>query len=173
MSTIEEIKEEIRDLKEEIKAFEQEMEELKKLEASKKLSKPFRWRAKNGDRYFYVDEHWESCIEKEGEFALDDWNHRIGNYHQTEEEAEAYKEYLESRYVIEQDAGGYKFNKDKDNYYGLYDIADKEVDWNYTDDFYYIGTIYFESEEAITESQTKHPKEWLAYVTYGLPKGDK
>lgn len=92
----------------------------------------------------------------------------IGNYFETEEEAEKYLEYLKAKAIIKQDTKGFKPNwqdADEDKWCGVWDIIHKEISahitWYGQED-----SIYFKSKEDIEESFKKHPEEWKAYLTY-------
>lgn len=151
--------------------IEEIQKEIAKLEAEKeRLEKPPRWRAKPGECY-YSFYYGVANKRVEGEDVGTDNSYYLNlNYFKKKSECESFGAYLKARYIIEKDAGGYKFDKDLGNYYGIYDVESNEVIWSYDTDYYIQGKIYFESEESITESQIKHPKEWLTYVTYGLPE---
>ena len=98
----------------------------------------------------------------------------IGNYFETEEEAEKYLEYLKAKEVIKQDAKGVHFDWtgiSRVKYYGVWnckpDILNEQLGLEYrktiTDR---ASTIYFNSKEDIKESFKKHPKEWMEYLSY-------
>lgn len=92
----------------------------------------------------------------------------IGNYFETEEEAEKYLEYLKAKAIIKQDAKGFKpdwKNKTQAKYFGCWDslMERKRFDYEYT---FKNSEIYFQSEEDIKESFKKHPEEWKTYLTY-------
>ena len=92
----------------------------------------------------------------------------IGNYFETEEEAEKCIAYLKAKVVLKQDTGGFKPDWEdmgELKYYGYWDCNVDEVDFGYT---YADRTpdIYFQSEEDIKESFKKHPDEWKTYLTY-------
>lgn len=152
--------------------IEEIQEEIAKLEAEKEqLEKPPRWRAKKDGEYFYVDDKGYVYTINEWGDSTDEWLYSIGNYFQTKAEALAYKEYLKAKIVIRKDAGGYRFNRNNNNYVGRYYICNHSIGYHfYTDAIYESDAIYFQSEKDIKESQDKHRKEWLAYVTYGLPE---
>lgn len=92
----------------------------------------------------------------------------IGNYFETEEEAEKYLEYLKAKEVIKQDIKGFKpnwRNKTQAKYFGCWDslMERKRFDYEY---IFKNSEIYFQSEEDIKESFVKHPEEWKTYLTY-------
>lgn len=149
-------------------------EQLKKIIADaeaeiKQIDERPRWSADHYNIYWHVTDG--KCIDTlDYGLDIDNWRYKISNHFQTEEEALAYKEYLESRYVIEQDAGGYKFKTGNDNFFGICDFQPVQPSFNNSVWAYEPDAIYFQSEKDIKESQDKHPKEWLTYVTYGLPE---
>ena len=90
----------------------------------------------------------------------------IGNYFETEEEAEKYLEYLKAKEVIKQDAKGVHFDWtdiSRVKYYGVWnckpDILNEQLGLEYrktiTDR---ASTIYFNSKEDIEESFKKTPQ---------------
>ena len=92
----------------------------------------------------------------------------MGNYFETELEAEAYIDYLLVREVIKEDTKGFEPNWQnayEQKYYG---------EWNFNDRTPHIGLstnfkkpqIYFKTVEDIQESFKKHSKEWKRYLTY-------
>ena len=92
----------------------------------------------------------------------------IGNYFETEEEAEKYLEYLKAKAIIKQDAKGFKpdwKNDDEKKYYGFWDFEENKADWMLVC-VSRGAEIYFESIEIIEESFKKHPEEWKTYLIY-------
>lgn len=92
----------------------------------------------------------------------------IGNYFETEEEAEKYLEYLKAKAVIKQDTKGFKpdwNNDDENKYLGFWDLDEDKLDW-LPRNIFIEATIYFKSREDIEESFNKHPEEWKTYLTY-------
>lgn len=92
----------------------------------------------------------------------------IGNYFETEEEAEKYLEYLKAKAVIKQDTKGFKPNwsdKEQYKYYGYWDSRKHRPIWN-MNNVAKVANIYFESRQLLEESFEKHPKEWKVYLTY-------
>lgn len=120
-------------------------------------------------KYYYIGSmgHVESAEYKGWEVSLK-LRKSIGNYFETEEEAEKYLEYLKSKEVIKKDAKGFKpdwKNKTQAKYFGCWDslMERKRFDYEYT---FKNSEIYFQSEEDIKESFEKHPEEWKAYLLY-------
>ncbi|MDO4868046.1 MAG: hypothetical protein Q4A23_00050 [bacterium] len=92
----------------------------------------------------------------------------IGNYFETEEEAEKYLEYLKAKEVIKQDTEGFKPDwniVDGKKYYGVWDFEENKPDWRIAYTIKGVD-IYFKSRKDILESFEKHPKEWKTYLTY-------
>jgi len=130
------------------------------------------WRAKQGEEYWYLEDEGTPSPDEEAGYYADDWRYNTGNYFQTEEAILAYKEYLEAKAVITKDAGGYEWALGGNNYYGYYDVDDKEVRLNDCLHTYTPDTIYFKDSDSIEESQENHSKEWEIYTKYKLPKGE-
>lgn len=91
----------------------------------------------------------------------------IGNYFETEEEAEKYLEYLKAKAIIKQDAKGFKpdWNDDETKYSGYWGYFYEKFNSTSTC-LVKDTTIYFKSEEDIKESFEKHPEEWKTYLNY-------
>lgn len=92
----------------------------------------------------------------------EDDSYAIGNYFKTEEEAEAYKEYLIARQVLLDDAKGGEFIPYKVLYYAVYMVPALRGEWriesvgnNYTPDM-----IYFKNEESLEKSLEEHKEQW-------------
>lgn len=92
----------------------------------------------------------------------------VGNYFDTEEEAEKYLEYLKAKEVIKQDAKGFKpdwKNPSQKRFFGYYNLIDKKLCYfNAGENME--SKIYFGPKEDIKESFEKHPEEWKTYLTY-------
>lgn len=120
-------------------------------------------------KYYYIGSmgHVESAEYKGWELSLK-LRKSIGNYFETEEEAEKYLEYLKAKAIIKEDTKGFKPNwqdTDEDKWCGVWDIIHKEVSTHIT----WYGqedSIYFKSKEDVEESFENHPEEWKAYLTY-------
>ena len=65
-----------------------------------------RWRGKHNERYWCVDGRGGVYCSTEDGHSVDDYRFDTGSYFKTEEEAEAYKEYIIARQVILDDAEG-------------------------------------------------------------------
>ena len=91
----------------------------------------------------------------------------VGNYFETEEEAEEYLEYLKAKAIIKQDTKGFKpdwsdYNQPKYFYYrGLDGLTFQDVYFSRKE-----TTIYFATKDDIDKSFEKHRKEWKTYLTY-------
>lgn len=99
--------------------------------------------------------------------AMEKWRIKTGNIFKTKEEAEAHKEWLEAKAVIQEDAGWWEpdwSNTDNRKWYGYYRFGCNIVAtiWTYINK--HAETIHFPSEEAIEASQKKHRAEWLIYL---------
>ena len=120
-------------------------------------------------KYYYIGSmgHIETAEAKGWELSLK-LRKLMGNYFETELEAERYIDYLLAKEVIKEDAKG--FEPDWDNgwqkkHYGYYNIMGNTLggDVEYTQKK---STIYFQSEDDLQASFKKHRKEWKTYLTY-------
>ena len=120
-------------------------------------------------KYYYIGSmgHIESAEAKGRELSLR-LRKMMGNYFETELEAEAYIDYLLAKEVIKKDAKGFEPNftniKEK-KYYGFWDFESGKQKWN----FLHITkepNIYFKTLDNILDSFENHPKEWKTYLTY-------
>lgn len=123
---------------------------------------------KEPKKYYYILDIWGVYNEKYEVESLLKNRKEIGNYFETEEEAEKYLEYLKAKTIIKQDTKGFKPNwedKDEDRFMGCWDFKRKRTRFDYGDAFK-TPEIYFKSREDISESFAKHPEEWKTYLTY-------
>lgn len=91
----------------------------------------------------------------------------VGNYFETEEEAEKYLEYLKAKAIIKQDAKGFKpdWHNDKAKYFGYLYGEDNGLYYG-TSYFNRSADIFFKSKNDIEESLEQHSEEWKTYLTY-------
>ena len=92
----------------------------------------------------------------------------IGNYFETEEEAEKYLAYLKAKEVIKQDTEGFKpdwKNTSQKRFFGYFNLIDKTL-CHFDIGENMESKIFFRYEEDIEESFKKHPEEWKTYLTY-------
>ena len=118
MDNLEEIKKQISELQSKVAKLEDE---------SKEEKKGKRWRARRNNRYFYVDKYGKADDTLEINDREDDFRYKTRNYFKTEEEAEEYKEVMNT-------------------YYDLMDLAEElnngeKIDWNDNQQCKY--TIYY------------------------------
>jgi hypothetical protein len=158
------------ELQTKINELQEQLDELKETKGEKPVPQCKRWRAKKNGMYWSVDSYGKVIEVNDGGLAYDNWQYKTGNYFQIKQEAQAYKDYLEAKYVIECDAGGYEWIFGEGNYCGMYNGEDKQVDIGGACMAYRPDNIYFEPIEAIEKSQQDHPEEWLTYLTYGMPR---
>ena len=92
----------------------------------------------------------------------------VGNYFETEEEAEKYLEYLKAKEVIKQDTEGFEpdwSNPSQKRFFGYFNLIDKTLcHFNIGENME--SKIFFGSREDIEESFKKHREEWKIYLTY-------
>lgn len=119
---------------------------------------------------YHINDHGDSisCIMVGSLPSSEHYLKKIGNYFETEEEAEKYLEYLKAKTIIKQDTKGFKpnwNNEGEKKFFGSWNFQRKEVYWNYEYINKYVE-IYFKTNEDIEESFEKHPEEWKTYLTY-------
>lgn len=118
MDNLEDLKKQISELQSKVAKIENE---------SKEEKKGKRWRARINDTYFFVDDSGDVDSCHESNFDEDNYSYKTRNYFKTEEEAEEYKEVMNT-------------------YYDLIDLAEElnngeKIDWNDNQQCKY--TIYY------------------------------
>ena len=91
MDNLEEIKKQISELQSKVAKLENE---------SKEEKKGKRWRAKINDTYFYINDAGYVDVSHENNDSFDEYRFKTRNYFKTEEEAEEYKEVMNTYYDL-------------------------------------------------------------------------
>lgn len=122
MDNLEELKKQISELQSKVAKLENE---------SKEEKKGKRWRAEMGKKYYYIIGNAEVDSDNESLVGLDNYRYKTRNYFKTEEEAEEYKEVMNT-------------------YYDLMDLAEElnngeKIDWNDNQQCKY--TIFYDFED--------------------------
>lgn len=128
-------------------------------------SKNKRWRAKENGGHYFVDDWGDVDYNYDAGFPPSTFRYNIGNYFKTEEEAEAYKEYLLAKQVLLDDAKGGKWAKDGSNWHASYDVIRWVSYWSYN---YNPGQIYFKDEESLEKSLEEHKDQWEIVRKYEM-----
>ena len=128
-------------------------------------SKNKRWRAKENGGHYFVDDWGDVDYNYDAGFPPSTFRYNIGNYFKTEEEAEAYKEYLLAKQVLLDDAKGGKWAKDGSNWHASYDGIRWVSYWSYN---YNPGQIYFKDEESLEKSLEEHKDQWEIVRKYEM-----
>lgn len=125
-----------------------------------------RWRAENGGEYYCVEIYGVVNPKYEDGRSIDDGRYNIGNYFQTEEEAQALADYLKALAIVRDDAKGFvpdwldggqaKVYIGYSHYQGGLSIGEA---W-YDEDTGVFGLPYFATKEDAEASIDKHEKEW-------------
>ena len=128
-----------------------------------------RWRAKEVERYWYVQDDGgvaETCDIWAG---IDDEHYEFGNYFKTEEEAQKASDWLKAFAVLRDDTKGFKpdwENDEQNKWCVLYDHGRGRLreDW-----YVYLqgGVIYFATRDDALESIKAHEREWLTFLNCG------
>ena len=133
-------------------------------------SKNKRWRAKENGGYYFVDDWGDVDYNYDAGVPPSTFRYNIGNYFKTEEEAEAYKEYLLAKQVLLDDAKGGKWAKDGNNWCAYYDYDFNR--WikhsDYPDNLQIISTIYFQSRGGLEQSLKEHKDQWEIVRKYEM-----
>lgn len=128
-------------------------------------SKNKRWRAKENGGHYFVDDWGDVDYNYDAGFPPSTFRYNIGNYFKTEEEAEAYKEYLLAKQVLLDDAKGGKWAKVGSNWHASYDVIRWVSYWSYN---YNPGQIYFKDEESLEKSLEEHKDQWEIVRKYEM-----
>ena len=94
----EELEEKIEELTQELKELDKKIEEL--TQELGKTEENKRWRAREKSEYYSVNVLMEVCLDEDYDGETDKCLYKTRNYFKTEEEAEAYKKYLEIKYKL-------------------------------------------------------------------------
>ena len=133
-----------------------------------------RWRAKDGEPYFYVNHDAGVLSSREDLCPVDNDRHRLGNYFQTKEEAQAHVNYLKAIAVVREDAKGFEpdWSDNEQPKFNVHYWHKKEIllisDLYQFEDNGVFGLPYFETEEDARASIDKHKKEWE--TIFGIEK---
>lgn len=84
-------------LKELKKKYEELGKEIERLEKQKENT---RWRAKNEEDYYFIDEEGEIISIYENNDIIDEYNYKTRNYFKTEKEAQRHLDYLNTYYEL-------------------------------------------------------------------------
>lgn len=126
-----------------------------------------RWRAKEDYKYWHID----SCgqVDYCWEFVDNgDDSYAIGNYFKTEEEAEAYKEYLIARQVLLDDAKGGKFIEGGKNWHAFYNTTSETYAIASGMSYYFPGVVCFKNGGSLYKSLKEHEEQWEIVRKYEM-----
>ena len=167
MDNLESLKEKQEELENELKELGIQIEELEKQEI-KKSDK--RWRAENGGRYYYIDTNGETSVRTVTDIRYedDDDSYNVGNYFQTQEEAERVIEKIKiytrlkdlALRLNKSEEIDWKENKQA-KYYIYYDYEDGKLSCSYSCKYKDVGQIYCLAENFLDIAKLKIGKENL------------
>lgn len=123
------------------------------------------WRAKEGERYWFVQNDGEVYDDYELKVGTDDRRYRLGNYFKTEEEAQKAADWLRAFAILRDDTKGFKPDwKDEDQKKWLvtYNHDDGTVSPNYCYNTQE-SVLYFATRADAEESIKAHEREWRTY----------
>lgn len=128
-----------------------------------------RWRAKYGEKYWYVGDNGGIYLTTEEGHKADNYRFGFGNYFKTAGEAYAYRKYLLARQTLLDDAKNEKYNANKDYYYTYFDY---ELNgWEIiseTNKCLTPNMIYFYFYEDLQKSLEIYKEEWEVVRKYEI-----
>lgn len=127
-------------LKETTKALGKEIEALKNKPTSG------RWRADETAGYFHVCPAGSVEYSLESGNIFDEFQHAMGNYFKTKEEAEKYKKKLIAEQELKDLAEGWEYRHQEDDYYIAYNTNDRLFRVYSTNFINFVG-VYFKSRQ--------------------------
>ena len=128
-----------------------------------------RWRAEYGEKYWCTDGNGGIYSSTEDGHKADNYRFCTGNYFKTEEDTEAYKEYLLAKQKLIDSAKGYKPVLDGHNHYLEYCNGAFTKHFSvYETTTYTPGVIYFKYQEDAEESFKKYRDEWEIVRKYEM-----
>lgn len=124
-----------------------------------------RWRAEEGERYWWVQNDGGVTNDCDDWVDIDDGRYELGNYFKTEEEAQKAAEWLKALAVLRDDTKGFRpdwKNTGQARWFVFYDRNSRRLrsDLNFT---FQDGNLYFASEDDADDSIRKHEREWLVF----------
>ena len=128
-----------------------------------------RWRGEIGDEYYYVGD--DGIVYKKLDFREyeDNLRYKIGDYTKTEEDSEAYKEYLIARQMLLDDAKGGKWKKNGINLCVYYENGiNRWIFDNTIRDIQISGAIYFQNRADTQKSLKEHKEQWEIVRKYEM-----
>ena len=156
--------EELNEIKKQFDDLMEKAEEI--IKKHKKDDESKRWRAEENKGYYYLTSHLKPSEWVDQRRPCDDECYKIGNYFQTEREAEKVAQHFKDYLILRADAKGFE-PKDvscESGYYYVYwgAIAKR---FNTVNDVECLsGTIYFETREDAKASIEKHGDIWKRYL---------
>lgn len=116
--------------------------------------------------YYLIDGYGRIQEEDLWKTSIKDISKSIGNYFETEEEAQKHLEWLKARAVLLEDTNGFKpdwNNRDQAKYEVCYNGLLDCIIFNFVHLHCY-NSIVFRTEEDVKASIDKHKKEWKIYL---------
>lgn len=124
-----------------------------------------RWRAKEGERYWYVDAWGAADLDYESREDIDDMRYELGNYFKTEEEAQKAADWLRAFATLRDDAKGFKpdwKNCFQEKWSVVYDHEDGTMFPTYC----YVSqesALLFATKADAEASIENHERQWLTF----------
>lgn len=124
-----------------------------------------RWRAKEDERYWFVEEDGGVADNYEDKMGTDDRRYEFGNYFKTEEEAQKAADWLKAFTILRDDTKGFKPDwKDGSQLrWGVEYNYDTNRLSAYLNFGIQDGVIYFATQDDAEESIKAHERQWLTF----------
>ena len=129
-----------------------------------------RWRAKEDERYWCVQDDGGAAEACDDWIDIDDGRYELGNYFKTEEEAQKASDWLKAFAILRDDTKGFKPDWEDGSQLRW------GVEYNYDTNRLSVyltfgiqcGVIYFASRDDAEESIKTHEREWLTFFNCGV-----
>ena len=128
-----------------------------------------RWRAEEGERYWWVGSVGEVYDDCDNGGCIDDGRYELGNYFKTEEEAQKASDWLKAFAILRDDTKGFKpdwRNCDQEKWSVVYDHEDGTMFPTYC----YVSqesVLLFANKDDVEKSIKTHERQWLTFFGVG------
>ena len=128
-----------------------------------------RWRAKEDERYWCVQDDGGVAEACEDWVDIDDGRYELGNYFKTEEEAQKASDWLKAFTILRDDTKGFKpdwKNEKQKRWYVFYSLFNGEF---YTEGYIdcHSSPIIFATKDDAQASIKNHEQEWRTFFNCG------
>ena len=129
-----------------------------------------RWRAEEGERYWWVQNDGGATNDCDDWVDIDDGRYELGNYFKTEEEAQKASDWLKAFAILRDDTKGFKpdwKNEKQKRWYVFYSLFNGEF---YTEGYIdcHSSPIIFAAKDDAQASIKNHEQEWRTFLNCGV-----